>query len=148
VEKTFERLCKGTIYLLVTFCLVCIIVILAQCRPLYKMWDLTGMVQGSCINTTIFIYSMSSRNLHASSSLTNSTVATSATNILLDIWILILPIKVLLSIQRPGREKSALIAIFALGAFSCIASIVRLYSVRVFTKVSFSRPFSLPANNR
>ncbi|EAT84416.1 hypothetical protein SNOG_08140 [Parastagonospora nodorum SN15] len=127
-EKTFERLCKATIYLLLTFCLVCIIVVLAQCRPLHKMWDLTGMVPGSCINTSVFIY------------------ITSATNILLDIWILILPIKLLLSIQRPGREKSALLAIFALGAFSCIASIVRLYSVRIFT--TSTDPFfsSVPIN--
>lgn len=115
VKKPFERLCKGTIYLLLTFCLVCIIVILVQCRPLYKAWDLTGMVPGTCINTTIFIYT------------------TSALNIVLDVWILILPLKVLLSIQRPGREKSALLAIFALGGFSCIASIARIYSVRIFT---------------
>ncbi|KAH8732479.1 hypothetical protein GQ44DRAFT_745675 [Phaeosphaeriaceae sp. PMI808] len=54
-------------------------------------------------------------------------------NIVIDIWILILPIKVLLSIQRPVREKTALIAIFALGAFSCIASIIRIYSVYLFT---------------
>jgi hypothetical protein len=61
--------------------------------------------------------------------------ATSALNILIDIFILILPLPLILSIQRPVREKSALLAIFALGAFSCIASIVRLYSVRVFTMV-------------
>ena len=57
-------------------------------------------------------------------------------NIVLDVWILVLPLQVLLSIQRPGREKTALLAIFALGGFSCIASIARLYSVRVFTAVS------------
>jgi hypothetical protein len=66
---------------------------------------------------------------------TCSSAATSAANIILDLWILFLPLKVLLSIQRPGREKTALLAIFALGAFSCIASIARLYSVRIFTKV-------------
>ncbi|KAH7400777.1 hypothetical protein DE146DRAFT_475279 [Phaeosphaeria sp. MPI-PUGE-AT-0046c] len=128
VKKPFERLCQGTICLLAAFCSVCIIVILAQCRPLYKMWDLTGMVPGTCINTTIFIYT------------------TSAMNIVLDVWILILPLKVLLSIQRPGREKTALLAIFALGGFSCIASIARLYSVRVFT--ASKDPFydSVPIN--
>jgi hypothetical protein len=57
VEKSFERTCKATIALLLTFCTVCIIVIFAQCRPLHKMWDTTQTVQGSCINTTIFIYS-------------------------------------------------------------------------------------------
>jgi hypothetical protein len=99
------------------------------------MWDLTGMVQGSCINTSIFIYSTEHTQSQEETALT-VLPATSATNIIIDIWILILPIKVILSIQRPGREKSALLAIFALGAFSCVASIVRLYSVRVFTRVS------------
>ncbi|KAL5117518.1 hypothetical protein ACEQ8H_004548 [Pleosporales sp. CAS-2024a] len=115
ISILFFYLRIGTISLLVTFGSVCIIVILMQCRPLHKMWDLTGMVPGTCINTSVFIYT------------------TSATNIVIDIWILLLPIKLLLSIQRPGREKSALVAIFALGALSCIASIVRLYSVHVFT---------------
>ncbi|CAO2656493.1 Nn.00g052960.m01.CDS01 [Neocucurbitaria sp. VM-36] len=104
-EKTFERLCKFTTYFLSTFCLVCIIVCLTQCIPLHKMWDLTGLVQGTCINTTAFFY------------------MTSATNIALDIWIIVLPVKVLLNIHRPAREKLALVAIFALGTFSCIASI-------------------------
>jgi hypothetical protein len=57
VEKSFERTCKATIAFLFTFCTICIIVIFAQCRPLHKMWDIMQTVQGSCINTTIFIYS-------------------------------------------------------------------------------------------
>jgi hypothetical protein len=64
----------------------------------------------------------------------------------LDVWILVLPLQVLLSIQRPGREKTALLAIFALGGFSCIASIARLYSVRVFTAVSLLASQNLPVS--
>jgi putative effector of murein hydrolase len=94
------------------------------------------MVEGSCINTTIFIYSTSHSLIRFWNKNSDEWIAaTSALNILIDIFILALPIPLLLSIQRPMREKSALLAIFALGAFSCIASIVRLYSVRVFTMV-------------
>lgn len=92
------------------------------------------MVPGTCINTTIFIYSEPILFVFLQQ-MTNHIPATSALNIVLDVWILILPLKVLLSIQRPGREKSALLAIFALGGFSCIASIARIYSVRIFTAV-------------
>ncbi|KAF2033593.1 hypothetical protein EK21DRAFT_58065 [Setomelanomma holmii] len=116
VERTFGKICKGTIYFLATFCTICIIVVLAQCMPLHKLWDFTGLVQGHCINSTAFFYT------------------TSSTNIIIDIFILVLPIKLLLSIQRPGREKIALLGVFALGTFSCIASIVRLYSVRIYTE--------------
>ena len=61
---------------------------------------------------------------------------TSSTNIVVDIWILFLPVEALLRIQRPKREKTALICIFALGALSCISSIIRLYTIRLYTEVS------------
>ncbi|RYN57376.1 hypothetical protein AA0114_g2398 [Alternaria tenuissima] len=128
VEKRFEYLCKGTIYFLVTFGVVCVIVCLAQCVPLHKMWDLAGQVSGQCINTTAFFYT------------------TSAVNIIADIWILLLPINTLLKVQRPRREKFALVVIFSLGAFSCIASIVRLYSVDVYTESEDPFFDSVPIN--
>jgi hypothetical protein len=39
-----------------------------------------------------------------------------------------------MSIQRPKREKLALVGVFSLGVFSCIASIVRLHSIRIYTE--------------
>ncbi|KAH7088184.1 hypothetical protein FB567DRAFT_425201, partial [Paraphoma chrysanthemicola] len=119
--KTFERICKATIYLLAIFCAVCIIVVFTQCMPLSMRWDFIHSVQGHCIDGPVFMYMFS------------------AINIIADIWILVLPIKVLLGIQRPGREKIALIAVFALGVFSCIASIIRLNSVRLW--VQSKQPF-------
>ncbi|KAF1830883.1 hypothetical protein BDW02DRAFT_633260 [Decorospora gaudefroyi] len=116
VIKRFEQLCNGTIYFLAIWCVVCIIVCFAQCIPLHKMWDLTGQVQGTCINTTAFFY-------------TTSSIA-----IILDVWILALPVPTLLKVQRPRREKFGLVAIFGLGIFSCIASIVRLHSIRIYTE--------------
>lgn len=59
--------------------------------------------------------------------------ATSGIHIVLDIWLIALPIKTLMSVRRPIREKVALIVIFGLGVFSATASIVRLYSIRIFT---------------
>lgn len=41
--------------------------------------------------------------------------------------------KTLLSVQRPLGEKIALIAIFGTGIFATIVSMIRLYSIRVFT---------------
>jgi hypothetical protein len=37
-------------------------------------------------------------------------------------------------VQRPTREKAALVAIFSLGVFSTGASIVRLHTVRIYTE--------------
>ncbi|KAF1961961.1 hypothetical protein CC80DRAFT_531720 [Byssothecium circinans] len=114
--KSFERITKYTIYFLAIFCLVCLITTLTQCIPIHKMWDFTGMVKGSCINTTAFFYT------------------TSAVNIITDIWIIALPVRTLLKIQRPSHEKFALIVVFSLGVFSCIASIVRLHAIRIYTE--------------
>jgi len=90
VDKRFRQLCWATIILLATFLGVCLIVTLAQCVPMKKIWDITGTVHGTCIDTTIFFYT------------------TSAFNILTDIWILVLPIKTLRAIQRRRREKIVL----------------------------------------
>jgi len=46
--------------------------------------------------------------------------------------------KMLLAIKRPMREKLALIAIFAIGGFSCVAAILRTYyAAAAITGVSF-----------
>ncbi|KAF2008585.1 hypothetical protein BU24DRAFT_468705 [Aaosphaeria arxii CBS 175.79] len=128
VDKRLEKSCKYTIYLLTVFVVICIIVCVTQCLPLHKMWDLTGQVPGTCINTTAFFYS------------------TSTFNILTDIWIIYLPINTLLKIQRPRREKLALIFVFSLGVFSCIASIVRLHSIRIYTESPDPFYDSVPVN--
>ncbi|KNG46220.1 adp-ribose pyrophosphatase [Stemphylium lycopersici] len=71
---------------------------------------------GHCIHSTAFFY------------------MTSSTHILIDIWILLLPITTILKVRRPRREKLALIGVFSLGIFSCIASIARLHSIRIYTE--------------
>jgi hypothetical protein len=96
------------------------------------MWDFTELVSGHCINTTAFFYS--EQTLHTIPSISNGFPATSSVNITLDVWILVLPITTLLKVQRPKPEKLALVAIFSLGVFSCIASIVRLHSIRIYTE--------------
>ncbi|KAK3501951.1 hypothetical protein B0T13DRAFT_216369 [Neurospora crassa] len=115
VTRTFRNLCIGTIVLHVVFVLVCFFTTLAQCQPIHKFWDITGQVNGTCINTTAFFY------------------FTSSFNIVTDIWILLLPISTLREIHRPPREKVALFLIFGVGTFATIASIVRLHTIYTYT---------------
>lgn len=115
VSGTFRKLCYATIALHAVFFVICLIVTLAQCVPLHKMWDFTGAVEGTCINGTAFFYT------------------TSAFNIITDIWILVMPFKTLKSIQRPGHEKIALFIIFGVGAFATAASIIRLHTIYIYT---------------
>ncbi|KAF2703240.1 hypothetical protein K504DRAFT_520362 [Pleomassaria siparia CBS 279.74] len=128
VSKTFGQLCKGTIYLLAVYQIIVIIVVPSQCRPLHKLWDFIGTVQGQCISANDF-YSF-----------------TSAFHIAMDVWILALPIKMFLSIQRPTREKVELCVVFGLGIFTTICSIVRYQYLRLFTVSSDPFAASLPIN--
>jgi len=109
------------------------------------MWDFTGTVQGSCINTTAFFY-CKNWSLSASGPQKLIVPATSTFNIITDIWILGLPFKTLRSIQRPNREKVALFLIFGAGAFACVASIIRLYSIRIFTESDDPFRDGIPVN--
>ncbi|KXH39162.1 integral membrane protein [Colletotrichum nymphaeae SA-01] len=58
---------------------------------------------------------------------------TSGFNIVTDIWILVLPIKTLMGILRPRREKIALGIIFGVGVLATITSIVRLHTIYTYT---------------
>ncbi|KAL5407796.1 hypothetical protein PMIN03_006930 [Paraphaeosphaeria minitans] len=109
VTKTFEWLCKGSIYLLFTYQAIVIIIVPLECIPLRKMWDLSSHVPGHCIDTATFYY------------------ITSAFHILMDVWILLLPYKLIFSIPRPTREKFAVYAVFGLGAFSTLCSVIRFH---------------------
>jgi hypothetical protein len=73
-------------------------------------------------------------------------IATSAFHIFMDLWILILPVKLIISIPRPSREKIAIFMIFGLGIVSTIASIIRLQSLRIFTLSKDPFYDSLPIN--
>jgi len=64
----------------------------------------------------------------------------------MDIWILVLPLKLILRIPRPTRDKIALFVIFGLGIISTIASIIRLQSLRIFTLSNDPFYDSLPIN--
>jgi hypothetical protein len=78
--------------------------------------------------------------------ITHIATATSSINILIDVWIIVLPISTILKVQRPKREKAALVGIFCLGAFSCFASIVRLHSIRIYTESKDPFFDSVPIN--
>lgn len=114
------------------FLFVCLVVVFTQCQPISKFWDLLGTKPGSCtINTTAFFYCKSPRCPARQTLLTPS--VTSAVNIITDIFILGLPVKTLIGINRPTREKVALLCIFLVGTFASITSVIRLHTIYDYT---------------
>lgn len=63
----------------------------------------------------------------------NHSTAISGVNILTDLWIIALPIKTLRGINRPLKEKMALILVFGAGLFATTMSAVRLRSIYTYT---------------
>ncbi|KAF2727116.1 hypothetical protein EJ04DRAFT_400147, partial [Polyplosphaeria fusca] len=117
IHTWFRISSKVIIGLIVMNHLVTVVVTLAQCVPLNKAWDFLGQIKhGHCIDINIFFNFIS------------------IFHIVTDAIIISLPIKLLINIQRPRREKIGLAFIFGLGILSTAASIVRLHYLRVFIR--------------
>jgi len=104
----------ATIGFLVVFYIITQTASALQCRPVEANWDLVGAVPHHCFNTLVYFYVIA------------------VVNIIVDIWILVMPISTLRHIKRPKRDKIVLFIVFGIGGFSCISSIVRLYTIKVF----------------
>ncbi|KAL3449871.1 hypothetical protein BJX65DRAFT_305885 [Aspergillus insuetus] len=77
-----------------------------QCRPIPRAWDTS--IEGTCVNINVFY------------------LANAALNILTDLLTYTLPIRVILKLQMPRKQKIALVFILCLGLFACVSSIVRI----------------------
>ncbi|KAF8862495.1 hypothetical protein BDZ45DRAFT_188691 [Acephala macrosclerotiorum] len=105
----------ATIIFLTLFWLASQITTTLQCLPIQSNWDLVGKYTKKCINTEAYFYVIA------------------VVNIILDLVILALPIRTLKDIKRGTRDKIVLFVLFGVGGFSCISSIIRLYTIKVFT---------------
>ena len=65
------------------------------------------------------------------------------THLLIDILILLLPMKVVFQLTLPKAQRTAVRALFGLAAFACIACSVRLYYIYRLI-FHFSRMYNLP----
>ncbi|KAI0139416.1 hypothetical protein F4776DRAFT_587631 [Hypoxylon sp. NC0597] len=115
VSATFKRVCMSTNILLFVFFIICIGVVVGQCKPLEKTWDITMSMPGSCIDATAFFY------------------FTSIFGIILDVWILALPLPTLKHLQISKRSRKVLYGVFGAGGLATAFSCARLYSVRTYT---------------
>ncbi|KAI1450093.1 hypothetical protein F5Y02DRAFT_172466 [Annulohypoxylon stygium] len=118
ISLTFKRVCLGTNIFMAVLLVVYLIVVLNQCRPLAKTWDITRLKPGSCIDVTAYFY------------------FSATINIVLDAWILIIPIPTVRKLHVSKRSRRGLYAIFGVGAFATICSCARLYSIHTYTETT------------
>ncbi|KAK2807605.1 hypothetical protein FQN51_000038 [Onygenales sp. PD_10] len=128
VSSTFRLLCNATIIVITIYTVIFLIATGAQCIPLKKYWDLTGRAPGHCFDPNAFHHVVPS------------------VHIATDVWLIALPMRKLLQMSLPREDKVVLVVVFGIGAFSCIASIVRLYSIQLFTKSTDIPKGAIPVN--
>ncbi|KAL4811207.1 hypothetical protein BDV18DRAFT_155812 [Aspergillus unguis] len=85
-----------------------------SCKPVSFFWTQFSGTQGTCINITSFF------------------LALGIINMLNDFFLLTLPFPRFIKLQMTVRKKVAICGIMAVGAFVCVASIVRIYYLRKF----------------
>ncbi|KAI4089059.1 MAG: hypothetical protein LQ344_005630 [Seirophora lacunosa] len=107
--------CHALIWINFVFYLVSTFVEIFACSPVRKAWD-PLVTRGRCINILAL------------------NVAASTLNSVSDIAILIVPQVGIWRLQMSQQKKMQISAIFLIGIFACVASIVRLgYAIKLYT---------------
>lgn len=94
-------------FIIVTF------IVIFQCTPVYAFWFYMDQAP-YCMSTPHFL------------------LGYEITNLFLDVFVLCIPIPILSNLRLSSSKKSALIGVFMLGSFVCVASIVRLTQIWEF----------------
>ncbi|KAH8882982.1 hypothetical protein GQ53DRAFT_831171 [Thozetella sp. PMI_491] len=87
------------------FYIIIFFVDLFRCKPIEATWNPT--IQGTCMSYAAFPY------------------ATGIFNIVSDFYILLLPLPVIFMMTMPWTRRLRIASVFGLGAFTCVASIMR-----------------------
>lgn len=122
INRRFQLVIKCLIVLFFTQGIMFMMLLVFQCRPIESNWD--RYIKGRCFNVAAIAY------------------GGAACSILEDILLIILPIPELLKLQLSSKKRTALVFMFALGSFACVASMVRLQYL-----VSFADSFDSTYEN-
>ena len=114
ITRTFKRICWVAMGVVVSWSVAAIMATIFQCIPIKLSWDKT--VIGHCFDKDAFW------------------VAYAVGNVVSDGLVLILPIPMILRLQLKLRDKLMLCAIFSLGGFVTVTSILRTTAVSNSTK--------------
>ncbi|KAJ4334626.1 hypothetical protein N0V95_009118 [Ascochyta clinopodiicola] len=118
--KTIVRnVLKGTIIFTILYGLTFVIIAIFQCRPINHYWDNWDLEHdGKCININALAWS-------------NAIIS-----IVLDIWMLVLPLYEVFRLQLSWRKKLSVAIMFLVGTFVTVVSCLRLQSLVTFAASS------------
>ncbi|KAF4625375.1 hypothetical protein G7Y89_g12788 [Cudoniella acicularis] len=108
-KKTYRQVIWGVMIACVVSHVVGTLFLVLVCLPLKKSWE--PYVQGVCLPTGTIFYTFS------------------ATSIFFDVLIFFLPMPFLRDLQMSDRKKYGLMALFLLGLFTTVCSILRIVQI-------------------
>ncbi|EFY88258.1 integral membrane protein, putative [Metarhizium acridum CQMa 102] len=115
-SRNVQRLLWGTIAFDIVFGLAFVLVAVFQCSPVnyfWVMWD--GEHKGQCLNINAITWS-------------NAIISIS-----MDVWMLAIPLWQLRTLRLGWKKKAGVAAMFSVGAFVTVVSILRLTSLIAFS---------------
>ncbi|CAD0095143.1 unnamed protein product [Aureobasidium vineae] len=120
VGSDIQRIITGSIGVIVVYGLWSVFSTAFMCTPVSYFWDTS--ISGHCLSRMGVWF------------------ANASLNIITDVVICLMPVPVLNRLLLPRKQKYALIAVFCLGLFVCLTSILRLkalYQISVSTDITW-----------
>ncbi|EON68673.1 hypothetical protein W97_07931 [Coniosporium apollinis CBS 100218] len=114
-DHQLQRLSIVVLAICIAQALANVLVCIFQCSPIPAAWDMR-ITEKECVNINAFY------------------LANAAGNILTDIMVYTLPIRLVWKLQVPPKQKVALVVMLCLGLFTCISSIIRITYIPIMLK--------------
>ncbi|KAL2879486.1 hypothetical protein SGCOL_005091 [Colletotrichum sp. CLE4] len=121
-NQKFRLAVKFFMAFLFTHGFMFLLLMVFQCLPIQSIWDRS--IQGRCLNVSAISY------------------GGAACSIIEDIILIVIPIPELMKLQLGKKKRSALVCMFAVGSFACVASMIRLKYL-----ISFANSFDSTWDN-
>ncbi|KAI4727038.1 hypothetical protein E4T49_05163 [Aureobasidium sp. EXF-10728] len=120
VGSDIQRIIAGSICVIIVYGLWSVLSTAFMCTPVSYFWDTS--IGGHCLSRMGVWF------------------ANASLNIITDVVICLMPVPVLNRLRLPRKQKYALIAVFCLGLFVCLTSILRLkalYQISISTDITW-----------
>ncbi|KAE8386308.1 integral membrane protein [Aspergillus alliaceus] len=112
--EKFRLACWSILAILVAETLEETLVVIFQCQPIHKAWDPTGLVEGKCVDMTLFYYINFGIKLAT------------------DLALFVMPVPKLMQLKMTVGKRVGLVVMFSLGLLVCVTSIIRVTYMNSF----------------
>ncbi|KAJ4244742.1 hypothetical protein NW762_014318 [Fusarium torreyae] len=120
-ERNFRIVIHVLIGLFALYALIYAMISLFGCQPIKASWDLAAQATGKCVDKFGFF------------------LAASVANVVMDLIILLLPLRIVIPLQIPRRQKMSLLFLFTTGGFVIIVAIYNcVLTVQLFSSLNYT----------